>query len=280
MPEKEAKTPVQEKAPAKKEEKVEAKPAKAEPKKEEKPAAKAEQKKEDPAGKTVVHPKWLEHLGKMLKLSSAQKAEIHEKVLSLKEDKADKESLTEMKVQATLDEEKQKVLALAEVSLWIDTYDDIFSDFDPRPYSQRSLSDDFLLEAKKVTKENAAGSFEFKFLVPANARDSGKEAVIRKRLREHFKRHHTLLRREAEDIKRKAVLPILGGMALMFGASVVASMQPQTFVSHLLFVLLEPSGWFLVWYGFDQIFYAANQKSADLEFYEKMAKVDVGFLSY
>jgi len=35
---------------------------------------------------------------------------------------------------------KKKLLQLSEISLIIDTYDDIFSDFDPRPYSQRALA--------------------------------------------------------------------------------------------------------------------------------------------
>ena len=39
------------------------------------------------------------------------------------------------------------------VSLWLDNYDNIFSDFDPRSYAHRELSDDFLIEAKKVTHE-------------------------------------------------------------------------------------------------------------------------------
>lgn len=50
-------------------------------------------------------------------------------------------------------EETEKILEMSEISIWLDNYDDIFSDFDPRPYSQRSLSDDFLAEAKKIEHE-------------------------------------------------------------------------------------------------------------------------------
>ena len=49
------------------------------------------------------------------------------------------------------DEEKQKILEMSEISLILDTYDDMFSSFDPRPYSQRALSEDFLSEAKDTT---------------------------------------------------------------------------------------------------------------------------------
>ena len=35
--------------------------------------------------------------------------------------------------------EKQKLLEISEISLLLDSYDDIFSDFDQRPYAQRAL---------------------------------------------------------------------------------------------------------------------------------------------
>ena len=46
--------------------------------------------------------------------------------------------------------EKQDLLSKGEISILLDTYDDIFSDFDPRPYSQRALSRS---EERRVGKE-------------------------------------------------------------------------------------------------------------------------------
>lgn len=43
------------------------------------------------------------------------------------------------------------------ISLWIDSYDDIFSDFDPRHFSLRNISDDFLYEVKKGVNPNFWG---------------------------------------------------------------------------------------------------------------------------
>ena len=37
-----------------------------------------------------------------------------------------------------------------EISFWLDSYDDLFSDFDPRPYAQKGFSEDFLDEAKRA----------------------------------------------------------------------------------------------------------------------------------
>jgi hypothetical protein len=36
-----------------------------------------------------------------------------------------------------------------EISIWLDSYNDIFSDFDSRPFSERTVSDDFLSEVRK-----------------------------------------------------------------------------------------------------------------------------------
>lgn len=41
----------------------------------------------------------------------------------------------------------------AEISIWLDSYNDIFSDFDSRPISLRSLSDDFITQVKKTQRK-------------------------------------------------------------------------------------------------------------------------------
>ncbi|PIU76093.1 hypothetical protein COS75_00785, partial [Candidatus Pacearchaeota archaeon CG06_land_8_20_14_3_00_35_12] len=84
-------------------------------------------------------------------------------------------------------DEKQKLLQMSEISLWLDHYDDIFSDFDPRPFSQRALSDDFLLEAKRASKEKISGAIEMQFLIPHDKRNKELENTIKKRLHDHFK---------------------------------------------------------------------------------------------
>jgi len=37
-----------------------------------------------------------------------------------------------------------------DITLLLDSYNDIFSSFDPRPYSEKSLSDDLIIECKKA----------------------------------------------------------------------------------------------------------------------------------
>ena len=176
-------------------------------------------------------------------------------------------------------EEKQQLLQKSEVSLWIDHYDDIFSDFDPRPYSQRGLSDDFLIEAKKFIKEKASGSFELLFLVPKAMRKPESENVIRKRLREHFKKHHHLLKQEMVKIKKKGALLTALGMLTMFAAYLVSTFE-QNMLMNLTFIILEPSGWFMAFIGMEHIFYETKNKKADVDFYTKMSTCEIKFRDY
>src|SRR3989344_6408811 len=73
------------------------------------------------------------------------------------------------------------------ISLWLDDYNDIFSDFDPRPYSERALSDDFLNASQKMFRETKTGKFELRLLIPKSLRDEKQESLIKKRLKSFFR---------------------------------------------------------------------------------------------
>jgi len=182
-------------------------------------------------------------------------------------------------IQESSDKERMRLMQLSEISLWLDTYDDIFSDFDPRPYSERALSDDFLLEAKKASKEKTSGRIELRFIVPNEQRNNDLEVIIRKRLHEHFRKHASQLEEEAKMLRRKGVFTAAFGFLLMMAASYISWRRSDSFIYSMFMTVLEPSGWFITWFGLDQLFYTSNQRKPDLEFYRKMAKCDIEFIS-
>jgi len=176
--------------------------------------------------------------------------------------------------------DEKKLRKMSSVSLWLDGYDDLFSDFDLRPTSQRALSDDFLYEAKKASKDKVSGKIELNLLLEAKKRNRYVENIIKKRLRQHFNKHHALLHKEANEIIKKGVSFVSLGVILMFIASFILFKYPErTFFSSFLIVLLEPGGWFLFWEGMDLIFFESKRKESDLKFYEKMSKCEINFLS-
>ena len=71
---------------------------------------------------------------------------------------------------------KQELLAQGSISLLLDSYDDIFSDFDPRPFTHRAVSDDFLIEAKRAALDKD-GTLELRFLIPRQHRKSDTETI-------------------------------------------------------------------------------------------------------
>ena len=178
------------------------------------------------------------------------------------------------------EEFEKKILQMSEVSLWLYSYDDIFSDFDPRPYSEKALSEDFLTEAKKISKEKSSGQLQLKFSVPAKSRDAEKEKAIKKRLHEHFKKHHVLLKIEKRDTLKMGFSLATLGLAMMLLSAYVRYLNNPQFMFMLLFVILEPAGWFMAWYGFDHIFQIFRRMNPEVDFYERMSKSDISFMSY
>jgi len=178
------------------------------------------------------------------------------------------------------EEFKQQILSMSEISLWLDTYDDIFSDFDPRPFTQRSLSVDFLDEIKRASRDKVSGQIEIKFSIPNKQRNIETELQIKKRLREHFKKHHSQLIEDKKKISKTGFLIASLGFFNMFLAIAIKSFVGETILTTILTTLLEPSGWFMMFFGLDRVFYGVQVKQPELNFYEKMSKADISFISY
>lgn len=178
------------------------------------------------------------------------------------------------------EEEKQKLLRLSEISVWIDNYDDIFSDFDPRSYSQRAFSDDFLNETRKASKEKRTGQLELKILVPKEAKNSRHEDMIKSRFKDYFNRHLKQAEDEVTNIKKKGFLSVSIGVIMALLATYMSYVKGDGFLLNLFFVVLEPGSWFLMWSGLDTVLYTAKSKKTELDFFKRMSKCNVSFTPY
>ncbi len=176
-------------------------------------------------------------------------------------------------------QELKDLLAKTEISLLLDSYDDIFSDFDPRPFSQRALSDDFLSEARRAARDKI-GTLELRFIVPAALRKPEQEAVIKRRIREHFKRHAGMMEKEEKKEVKKSILMTCAGFVLMMIATTILYFQLHSLVFNFIIVFLEPGGWFLMWTGLDHIFFSGREGKSELEFYTKMSRANITFSSF
>lgn len=176
--------------------------------------------------------------------------------------------------------ELKSLLDKAHISLILDGYDALFSDFDPRPYPERAISDDFLLEAKRAIREAEPGTLEMRFLIPKHLKNAHEEEIIRERLHHYFHKQSLQISKETRGLVRNGALLALLGFVLMFLSSYISHQPAQTLFLEFVRVVMEPAGWFLVWYGCDQIFYDARSKKPELEFSRKMSRSEIHFDSY
>ena len=164
--------------------------------------------------------------------------------------------------------------------MWLDDYDDVFSDFDSRPLAERSLSDDFLAEMRKMVREKPTGIVELKLLIPTAKRKKEMEAVVIKNLHVHFKHAAESIRDEINKNRRQSILLTALGFLLMIATAYIVSKSDNSFFFKVLQILLEPSGWFMVWTGLDNIFYSRRRRKPNLAFFLKMQHAEIIFLPY
>lgn len=163
------------------------------------------------------------------------------------------------------------------INIWLDNYDDIFSDFDPRHYSERRLSDDFLAELRKVCSETEDNANDLILQLPAAKRNADTENILTKRLHTHIKQNYQRFKNRKRGIRKMATFTLFIGLLLMLGASYLSSLNSRNFILSALLILVEPTGWFLVWYGLDEVFYRTKQNKNELEFYRIISKSRISF---
>ncbi|MDY6984634.1 MAG: hypothetical protein SV422_16230 [Pseudomonadota bacterium] len=177
------------------------------------------------------------------------------------------------------DERTRQHADASTVSLWLDAYTDIFSDFDPRPFAERAISDDFILQVRRLARDSNKVAV-LRLLLPEGAEREEHERTIRKRLHDYFERMYDQLDAEARAARNKGVQMVAAGVAMMVVASYIYYRGLTQFSHYLLLVLLEPGGWFLFWSGLDNLLTFAKAKKRDILFYSRMAAAHVEFGTY
>lgn len=175
---------------------------------------------------------------------------------------------------------EQQLLQQSSISIVLKDYNDIFSDFDPRPYSQRALSHDFLPEIKRAVQDQTSGVVELRLLIPEDQRSVSTEAVIKQRLKDHFKRHNELLNVELRGVRVTGILMVVIGAILGVIATWLYGFEEKSFLFKFILILMEPASWFSIWEGMYHIFFEAKDILAEFKFYHKMTKSEIKFNSY
>jgi hypothetical protein len=163
------------------------------------------------------------------------------------------------------------VLQTTQIAL--DTYDDIFSDFDPSPYETRILSDDFLNELRRRHAEKRKGEFVVNFTLPGSLRSEKTEALVRKRIKDYFKGRLREVAKDRKDKLREGVLRLFVGLVF----SLMLVVFPQLDIVPLL-TILSVLIWYVLWSGFEELFDVSRRLKRKQSFYEKFLRATYNFM--
>ena len=179
-----------------------------------------------------------------------------------------------------MEKQAENASALRDISITLDTYDDIFSDFDPRPYSQREMSEDFLKEMSRRYMEGKHGRFEVHLIIPSSARDLKAESLIKKRLREQFT---FMVKRETEAIQktknRGYFYMLIGFLILLIDTYLYFYFSYESIFYHLVTILLVPAGWYGMFTGIGKVIDEPYEATERKKLHEKFERAEFSFMS-
>jgi hypothetical protein len=167
---------------------------------------------------------------------------------------------------------------LKEISIILDVWDDIFSDFDPRPLDERALSEDFITELKKRYRETARGNLLISFFAPKGLKDEKSEQMVVNRLKKYFKYRALQEGREIYSMRKKGVVFIFVGISFLSSITLMAYFNIcSTLYIKILEILLVPLGWFGIWEGFSKIVNASPAFSQEETLFRKLSTAKYQF---
>ncbi len=166
------------------------------------------------------------------------------------------------------------------IVLSLDTYNDLFSDFDPRPYSVRTISNDFLLELKRVDPELIYNNYHILFVIPKGQRIIKDESIIKKRLTEFFNKEYLLHNNYKKKIIQLGSIFIALGVLVIFLFFYILPKYPNVMDSFSFFqIIFELVGWFLLWEGLNQIIFVSKEKRNHIKLYFRLSNAKITFVN-
>ena len=173
---------------------------------------------------------------------------------------------------------KQRLADLQELSIAIDSFDDIFSDFDPREYSKRDLSEDFLREMRHRYKESQRGALEVSFYTPTSLHNDTLEKMTIQRIKQHYRHIANQTKKAISVIRNRGFFYIGFGLVLLFALTYTTYLKIFSDLHIQIFgILFMPLGWFGIWEGFSKVLDLPWKLKEELEFSTKLAKANYLF---
>jgi hypothetical protein len=168
---------------------------------------------------------------------------------------------------------------MVELNLWLDSYDDIYSDFDSRHYLKRRISEDFLHELRTEMKYKEEHADAMILLLPDERRAEEAEKIIAESLTDFLAGQFRFHSNKCRMKMNRGILILSAGFVIMLVNLSVGFFSGASFAAHAVRVLLEPGGWFLLWAGLDFLFYDFAELKKERDFYKKLCGMHIRFKS-
>lgn len=181
-----------------------------------------------------------------------------------------------MKVEKAVGEAKPSSL-LSLIHVGLDSYDDIFSDFDPSPYSDRLLSEDFVIEARRRCSVTRKGGLELRFSLPKGRRDHKTEALIKRRIKQYFRGKVKDVEEEVGKGRKVGAAYFAAGFLVLLFVGLAPQLEWLGGAAHFLEILLVPVGWFGMFDGVELMVEAPRSRARELESNRRLAEADYTF---
>ncbi len=173
---------------------------------------------------------------------------------------------------------KQRLEDINAISIAIDTYDDIFSDFDPRDLTQRDLSEDFIIEITRRHRQDIKGKYDVVLVAPKSIEDPVAEKKIISRLNRYFNQKHARYVKAIHEIRIRGLIYIASGMALLIALTLLTYYRKlDTLTREIAGIMFMPLGWFGIWEGFSKIVDIPFKLESDTQVYRKLARAAYKF---
>jgi len=162
---------------------------------------------------------------------------------------------------------------LQKVDIALDSYDDIFSDFDPSPFQTRLMSEDFLNELHGRHTETSKGTFTVSFTLPKALRSEKTESLVRKRIKDYFREMHKKVDKRISDEKKEGIVRIVAGVGIGIAILVVPYLSNPHFAP-----MLSVLSWYVLWTGYGHLFDTSPRLEKKRIFAERFMKAEYVFL--
>ena len=166
---------------------------------------------------------------------------------------------------------------MAELSLWLDSYDDIYSDFDSRHYLKRRISEDFIDELKASMKYKTEHPDTLLLLLPAQLRNEAVEESIAFSFKKQIKERVDALDQKARIRWNRGMSLLIAGVLTMIVESIVFYKVSPGYFTILLRIVMEPAGWFMIWNGLDFLLYEYRSIVRGNSFYREVVAMTIHF---